>query len=115
LIPAWLAVTGRNVNVAVVDANKPEPEFVYQRRREDVGLSKREDAILDRLLVGKVEVSAADAAAQRGCQAARAKGHVRLEVLKKEIDGELVLRVAEFAIPSGGEIGYRCRRRGCWW
>jgi len=43
-------------------------------------------------------------AAQRGCQAARAKGHVRLEVLKKEIDGELVLRVAEFAIPSGGEL-----------
>ncbi len=52
-----------------------------------MSLGKGEDAIVNRKLIGEVEVAAADAAAERGLQSACAEGNVGLEVLKEEAGG----------------------------
>ena len=104
MMPASAAVTGGTLMSLLLMRTNPRRNSLTSVGEKTCVSVKREDSILHRKLVGKVEISAADAAAQRGCQAARAKGHVRLEVLKKEIDRQLVLGVTELAIPGCGEL-----------
>ena len=69
-----------------------------------MSLGEGEDAIFDRELIRKVEIAAADAAAERGLQASGAEGNVGFKILKEETGGKLVVGVVKFAVPVSGEL-----------
>ena len=69
-----------------------------------MGLSQRPDAIVDRELVRKVEITTAGGAAEGGLQSARAKRNIPLRVGEEEAGAKPVGGIAKIMIPVGGEL-----------
>src|SRR5581483_11403271 len=74
---------------------------------ENVCFGNDEEAIVNRQLVGEVQVAGCGRCSEGGLQSASPKRNVLLRIRVKESRGDRVAGVAEFVVPIGGELVVR--------
>src|SRR4029077_1893350 len=100
-------VVNRNwidVDAAVIDVHQAKAEIVDQPWREQVSFRNGKDSVMQRELIGEVQISAAGGGAEGGLQASSAEGNVAFGIREEETGGNLVGGVMEIAIPVCGEL-----------